>query len=396
MKESFDFIIVGAGIFGLSTAHSLRQRGYAVCVLNHGVIPDPLAAGTDISKIVRMEYGSDREYMDMAARSIPKWREWNRELGEEIYHEVGFILLAPEPMDGGRQAFESDSFAELLKRGYAPMQLDPEKLISTFPAFNSEYFNDGFFHSIGGYVRSGRVVELLTSSLKSKGVTVRDHTGVAEIEGSGEVLQGVILEDGSRVAANQIIVCAGTDTPRLVPDLAPYFRTTGHPVFHLNPANPELFTPPKFACFSADISNSGWYGFPLYPEKGIVKIANHGVGLVMDPRVDEGAITPQDEESLRDFLSGAIPSLENSPIVYFRRCCYTDTLDGHFWISRHPTIQGLTIGSGGSGHGFKMGPEIGEMIAKTALGEDHGYSNRYAWRHLDRETQSREEARSKS
>ena len=72
---------------------------------------------------------------------------------------------------------------------------------------------------------------------------------------------------------------------------------------------------------------------------------------------------------------------------------YTDTLDGHFWIDRHPEIKGLTVGSGGSGHGFKMGPVVGEMIATVAEGGQHKWSDRYQWRELSKDTIQREEAR---
>jgi len=68
-------------------------------------------------------------------------------------------------------------------------------------------------------------------------------------------------------------------------------------------------------------------------------------------------------------------------------------MDGHFWIDRHPEIRGLSVSSGGSGHGMKMGPVIGEMTADVAEGKKHQYSDRYDWRHIAAGDIQKEEAR---
>ena len=65
MQKTYDFLVLGAGIFGITTAIELIQQGYSVAIINPDQIPHPDAASTDISKIVRMEYGSDIEYMKM-------------------------------------------------------------------------------------------------------------------------------------------------------------------------------------------------------------------------------------------------------------------------------------------------------------------------------------------
>ncbi|HLF64367.1 MAG TPA: FAD-dependent oxidoreductase, partial [Saprospiraceae bacterium] len=140
---------------------------------------------------------------------------------------------------------------------------------------------------------------------------------------------------------------------------------------------------------------SGWYGFPYHPLAQVVKVANHGVGTSINPEKDERIVTADHEKHLRDFLKISIPSLAEAPLVYTRLCCYTDTLDGHFWIDQHPEIKHLTVATGGSGHAFKMGPMLGEMIADTAEGQRHKWSARYSWRELSSDTVQEEEARYK-
>jgi glycine/D-amino acid oxidase-like deaminating enzyme len=394
--KKYDFLILGAGIFGITTAIELRKKKYAVAIINPDKIPHPLAESTDISKIIRMEYGSDEEYMDMAIECIRIWKEWNELFHDQLYHETGFLLLSQSPFDDQSKSFEAASYYNLLKRGYKPQRIKSGDLAKHFPIFNHRVYKDGFYHSVGGYAESGRVVETLTKYAMQLGVDVYEGQIAEEIIVVNNNAEGVKTREGKRFNAGNIIVCAGNLTPFLVPDLKPYMRITGHPVFHLQPEQTDLFTYPQFTVFAADISQTGWYGFPLHPKEKVIKVANHGIGLeIKNPELDERVVYEKDIEDLRRFLKDSIPALANSPIVYTRRCCYTDTLDGHFWIDRHPEIEGLTIGSGGSGHGFKMGPVLGEMIAAVAEGETHKWSARYRWRHIDSNIKIQEEARFK-
>ena len=395
MKQ-YDFLILGAGIFGITTAIELCKKKYAVGIINPDTIPHPLAESTDISKIIRIEYGTDEEYMDMAAECITIWREWNELFQDKLYHETGFLLLSNTPLDTESKSFEAASYYNLLKKGYHPERVKPEDLAKRFPAINHHLYTDGFYHAVGGYAESGRVVETLTKYAIRLGADVYEGQTAEDIIITNLKVEGVKTREGKKFNAGHVIVCAGNLTPFLVPDLRPYMKITGHPVFHIKPGRPELFTKPGFSVFAADISNTGWYGFPLHPKDKVVKIANHGIGVeIKDPEHDERVVNEKDIDRLRNFLKESIPALANDPIVYTRRCCYTDTLDGHFWIDNHPEISGLTIGSGGSGHGFKMGPVLGEMIAAVAEGGTHKWSSRYRWRHIDGKIKIQEEARFK-
>ncbi len=386
-------LIIGAGIFGITTAVELRKRNYSVAILNPDKIPHPLAASTDISKIVRMEYGSDMEYMDMTIESMEMWREWNELFNETIYHEIGFLLVSSNSMDHKMHEFEKASFDNLIKKGFQPERLNSERIAARFPAFSHKKYTDGFFNKTAGFAESGRVVELLTKYAKQLGVKIIEGQTVEKLIIKNNKAEGVKTKEGELFNAENIIVCAGNFTPFLIPEIKPNFKITGHPVFHLKPKNPELFSPPRFTIFTADISNTGWYGFPLHPKEKVVKIALHSEGLELHPEHDERVVYKSDEVHFRNFLKESIPALADAPIVYTRRCCYTDTLDGHFWIDKHPEINNLIVGSGGSGHGFKMGPVIGKMIADVAEGSTHKWSDRYSWRQLGKDTKQQEEAR---
>jgi glycine/D-amino acid oxidase-like deaminating enzyme len=396
LKSHPDFLILGAGIFGITTAIELRKRKYQVAILNPGKIPHPLAESTDISKIIRMEYGTDIEYMEMVEECLPVWREWNDLFNEQLYHEVGFLLLSKNNFENNPLSFEAASFSNLVKKGYKPERLTTRDIKKFYPAINAEQYADGFYHSLGGYAESGKTVGRLTDYSRQLGCEIFEEQTANEILITNQKAIGVKTKEGKIFNAGHVVVCAGNLSPILIPALRPYMKITGHPVFHLQASQPELFSAEKFPVLAADISNTGWYGFPLHLKANVVKMANHGKGIELnDPENDERVVYESDIKHLRFFLKESIPTLANDKIVYTRRCCYTDTLDGHFWIDNHPEIKNLTIGTGGSGHAFKMGPVIGDMIATVAEGKDHNWSARYRWRHLDKSDTNKEEARFK-
>ena len=138
--KHYDFLIIGAGIFGVTTAIELCKRKHSVALLNPGTIPHPLAESTDISKIIRMEYGTDIEYMEMVEECLPVWREWNDLFNEKLFHETGFLLLSQQSLDTDKTSFELASYYNLIKKKYKPKRLDKNQLVKLFPFINAEKY----------------------------------------------------------------------------------------------------------------------------------------------------------------------------------------------------------------------------------------------------------------
>jgi glycine/D-amino acid oxidase-like deaminating enzyme len=93
VTSTSEFLVIGGGIFGITAALELRARGFDVSLLSPEPIPHPKAASTDISKAVRMEYGSDLDYMRMVDESIDGWQAWNEQFGVTLYHQVGMTFM---------------------------------------------------------------------------------------------------------------------------------------------------------------------------------------------------------------------------------------------------------------------------------------------------------------
>ncbi len=385
-------IVVGAGINGVTAAIELTRRGHKVVLVDPGPLPHPLAASTDISKAVRAAYGADEDYTALAERSMEVWREWNAQFAAELYHEVGFLFLRRQAMRRG--GFEFESFNLLQKRGHQLERMSPTRLRQRFPAWNAECYEDGFFEASAGYVESGRVVAELIKRAKSLGVESREGNRFADLDEADDRVRGVVLGNGNRIEGDGVVFAVGAWTPYLLPFTRDLFRATGHPVFHLKPRDPKLFMAERFPIFGADISTTGYYGFPLSRE-GVVKVANHGPGREMSPDSAERVVTADEENKLREFLSGTFPALLDAPIVYTRICMYCDTHDGHFWIAPDPERPGLILATGDCGHGFKFAPILGEIIADAVEGKDNPLLQKFRWRPEIRAGAAKEAARFK-
>ncbi|MEM6318233.1 MAG: FAD-dependent oxidoreductase [Bacteroidota bacterium] len=391
----YDFLIIGGGAFGLSTAISLAKKRYKVGLLNPDSIPHHLAASTDISKIVRMEYGTDEGYFKMAEICIERWHEWNDLFDERVYHEVGCLMLSKAPFDHSNSRFEKASYDQLTQNGYPSQRLNNGQLSQRFPVFNETIYANASFNPRAGFVESSLAIEKMATYARQLGVHTHEGQTAIELVIKNNTVQSVKTLEGQQFTAGTVVVAAGAHTPYLIPDLEPYLRATGHPVFWLKPTNPLQFRADKLPVFFADIANSGWYGFPLSAKKGVVKIARHADGLVLHPDKDDRQVQADEMAEMRRFLSESMPTLADAPLVYTRRCLYTDTLDGHFWIDYHPTVRGLAVSSGGSGHGMKMAPILGEITTDMLEGVSNPFLERFRWRHLEAGTLGGEEARAK-
>jgi len=137
----------------------------------------------------------------------------------------------------------------------------------------------------------------------------------------------------------------------------------------------------------ADISKTGFYGFPSHPSDGRVKIGHHGPGFPMknlsgsaiEEKLKE--VRDQVEVEYRKFIHESLPDLIDAHVIFSRLCIYCDTFDGNFLITEDPFFSSLYIAAGGSGHGFKFGPVLGELIADVVENKPNKFrKKKFQWR----------------
>jgi len=144
----------------------------------------------------------------------------------------------------------------------------------------------------------------------------------------------------------------------------------------VRPTRQEVFffgTPPGDTRFTegalpvwADHGAGFIYGIPGNEWRGF-KIADDTRGPPFDPTDGERIPTPETLRAARDYLALRFPGLKNAPLVESRVCQYENSPDEHFIIDRHPAAANAWLVGGGSGHGFKHGPAVGELVAGLVL-----------------------------
>jgi glycine/D-amino acid oxidase-like deaminating enzyme len=352
--------VIGAGVFGAWTAHHLHAAGARVSLVDAYGPANPRASSGDHSRILRCGYGPDDLYARMAWRSLQQWRDLQQRLGSDrvaLWHQSGVLWLAP---DG--DAYAAATRTTLERAGLAVDALTPADLRRRFPQIDPGDVSGALFEPECGVLMARRAVRALVSELQRKGV---DYVRGRVLPPSGPV-HAVQLDDGRVLEADRFVFACGPWLPRLFPDvLTGRIRPTRQTVVYFgSPSGTEQFGPahtPAWIDFPAGI-----YGVPDIDDRGLkVGIDEHGPPI--DPDSDDRVADPAALSRARVWLSQRFPAMTHAPIVEARVCQYENTSNGDFLIDRHPDHDNVWIVGGGSGHGFKHGPAVGEDAAHLVL-----------------------------
>ncbi|KAI8137605.1 FAD dependent oxidoreductase [Fennellomyces sp. T-0311] len=388
-------IVVGGGLFGLSTAYALSLKQYDVWVFDRNAVPSPDASSTDINKAVRMDYGGDTLSMQLMMEAYPYWYQWNKERAEmglsPVFNKTGCLLLTKGPLSD----YEVLSMKHIREAGYGHTIQEfptPESIVDRFPMFKDAVAN-GYCKGNTGWCNSTETIKHLYQKCIDNGVhfIVGPEKGCFEkLVLEGKIVQGIQTRDQQVHLGDRVILAAGSWTAGLL-DFGNRLQATGQAVIQFTPP-PELVKKFKgMPVWCGDISRTGFYGFPINGD-GKMKFASHSVGYI-SPRVSDNVSVPRTQvthqgdtiplkalERFRAFLAEFFPDTSKLDITYSRVCWYSDTTDGKFLIAPHPGYDNLVVASGDSGHAMKFAPNIGFKIAQILEGIESDYSRAWAWR----------------
>jgi len=352
-------IVVGGGVMGLSAACALAGRGVAVTLLERFVLGHDWASSHGLTRAIRHEYGPDEIYTRMVARSLVLWDELAQETGHYLYTETG-VLTFGQPNDGHTLA----GYDVMRAAGLPVEQLTAEECRQRFPQFNPRSYKAITYNPSGGMLHASDCLLALADRLRARGGTIREGVHVTRVEPQGEGGR-VMIHDGDALTADLVVVTAGPWVHDVLPDLKLPVRPTRQQVCYLSELSPQTFGVGVFPVFLAGME---YYGFPLQGP-GWLKVGCHTTGPQVDPNLTYEADL-QEVADVRAFLRRVIPRAAAGKLMLVDRCMYDVTPDEDFILDVHPGGSGVIIGSGFSGHGFKFGPLIGELLASVALGEE--------------------------
>jgi len=314
------------------------------------------------TRLIRATYGPDLIYTRMAARALELWKKNEADWGQQLYHRTGLVWLST----GDDDSYERASIDSLSACGIAHELMTPAEAAARFPQINFDGVRSVIYEPEAGYLAARMACQtVLESYLAEGGSYLQAHAEPGRI--SGNKMDGVRLSDGTSFSADHYVFACGPWLGRIfreqIGDLV--FPTRQEVFFFGNPAGDQRFDESQMPAWIEH--GAGFkYGMPGNLGRGF-KVADDARGLRFDPTDGDRIITAEGLEAAREYIAFRFPGLANAPLVDARVCQYEDTPDHHFIIDKLPGADNAWILGGGSGHGFKHGPAVGEMAASMIL-----------------------------
>ena len=361
MTKQPHVVVVGAGAFGGWTALWLRRGGARVTLLDAWGPGNSRASSGGETRVIRATYGPRAVYTRMAARALVLWKEHAQRWRRRLYHPIGVLWLVESD-----DQYEKASLPLLAEAGVAFEELSGAETARRYPQINCERVRWAIFEREGGYLTARAACAAVLEAVVAEGGEYRQLAAQPGGAGRGE-LAGLKLSDGTTLAADVYVFACGPWLGRLFPDVVgERVRSTRQEVYFFGtPAGDRRFTEDALPVW-ADHGTRFMYGIPGNEGRGF-KVADDTRGPDFDPSAGERIPTPAGLAAAREYLAFRFPELKSAPLVESRVCQYENTADEHFIVDRHPAAANAWLVGGGSGHGFKHGPALGELVARLVL-----------------------------
>ena len=359
VHKTYDVVVIGAGVFGAWTAWHLAKRGQRVALVEAYGPGHSRASSGGETRIIRMGYGADELYTRWSKRSLEQWMQFSAATGLPLFLETGVLWMAGEDDERLRQ-----TKATLRRNGVAFEELDRAALEKRYPQIGLEEIRCGILEPHSGVLMARRAVAAVADDAVKRGVEYR-NAQVVRPTGSGRV-NHVMTSHGEVIAAGHFIFACGAWLGKLFPDVLGLriFPSRQEVFFFGIPAGDTRFAPLELPTwlFQEDLV----YGMPDIENRGL-KIAFDEHGERVDPDSQSRIVSPAMTEAVRKYVARRFPALKDAPIVETRVCQYENSSNGDFLVDRHPEMENVWLVGGGSGHGFKHGPALGEYVAGQLL-----------------------------
>lgn len=356
-------VVVGAGAFGGWTALWLARKGAHVTLVDAWGPGNARASSGGETRVIRATYGTRRVYTKLAARALALWRDHDRQFDRRFFTTTGAIWLF-----GKDEAFGRASADGLAAEGLPFEWLSPAESAKRFPQFAYDGIHSVLFEADAGYLLARRACEHVAGRVAAEGGTVRTGAVSAPVRVEGSPLQRLSLSDGSTLEADLFLFACGPWLGTLFPDvIGARVTATRQEVYYFGtPPGDTRFTDPHMPVW-VDFGEKLMYGIPGNVNRGF-KVADDTPGPPFDPSAGSRDLTREGIEAARAFVARRFPALARAPFLGGEVCQYEASPDSHFIVDRHPAAANVWIAGGGSGHGFKMGPALGEALAAAMLG----------------------------
>jgi monomeric sarcosine oxidase len=362
MHSKAHVAVIGAGAFGGWTALYLLRRGAQVTLLDAWGPGNSRSSSGGETRIIRGTYGPNQPYTKMAARALRLWTENQARWKQQLFHRSGVLWIATSEND----QYERSSLPMLQESGVAYQELSVREVGKRWPQMNVEDVRWAIYESGSGFLSARMACQAVVKGFLAEGGEYK-QTAVLPRDLESGVPNGLLLSDGSRLTADQYVFACGPWLSKLFPEtIGARIRPTKQDVFFFgSPAGDDRFAEPKLPVW-ADNHERFIYGIPAADGRGF-KVADDTRGPEFDPTSGERVVSEEGLKTIRDYVAFRFPAMKDAPLIETRVCQYENSPDNHLIIHRHPQANNVWLVGGGSGHGFKHGPVVGEMVAESVM-----------------------------
>ena len=354
IQNKYDVAVIGAGVFGAWTAWHLAKRGQRVALIEaYGPAHSRASSGGE-SRIIRMGYGADELYTRWSKKSLKQWKEFFAATRQPLFLETGVLWMA------GDDDKRLEQTSTTLKRcGVEFEELNRSTLEKRYPQIGLDAIKRGIFEPKSGVLMARRAVAAVVEDAVRLGAEYR-CAQVMNPRGPSRV-EHITTSRGERITAREFVFACGPWLGKVFPDVlgSRIFPSRQEVFFFGIPAGDTRFAPPALPTwlFQEDLV----YGMPDIEGRGL-KIAFDEHGERVDPDTQSRIVSLAMTDAVKKYVTRRFPALKDAPIVETRVCQYENTSNGDLLIDRHPEMENVWFVGGGSGHGFKHGPIVGEYV----------------------------------
>ncbi len=340
----------------------LRRRGAQVTLVDGWGPGNSRSSSGGETRVIRGVYGKSRVYTSMARRAFALWHENEARWKKTLYTRTGALWMVADSGD-----FVRESIPFLREFGFAYEEIPTAEARRRYPQIDFAGIEWTLLEKEAGYLLARRSCADVVEGFLAEGGTFREAMAVPG-EIAGGRLAGVALSDGTRLTADVYVFACGPWLPKLFPEvIGGRIEPTRQEVFYFGtPAGDARFSERHLPVWVE--TPRFFYGIPGNERRGF-KIADDARGDPFDPTSGDRTPSAGAIQAAREFLARRFPALAGAPLLESRVCQYENSPDQNFIVDRHPGAGNVWLVGGGSGHGFKHGPALGELVAGNVVGE---------------------------
>jgi glycine/D-amino acid oxidase-like deaminating enzyme len=356
-------VVVGAGAFGGWSALYLLRAGFNVTLIDAWGAGNSRSSSGDETRVIRSTYGSNELYFDLNVRSLELWKENERQFSRQLFFNSGVLWFCYEK----KTPIVDDSIPFSRKHNMEYEYLSRKELHMRFPVVETADLHHAFLDPFGGYLKARESCQAVAEAFSREGGDFIQAMVYPGKTTSGKINE-VILSSGKHLSADLYLFACGSWLGQLFPEvLNSVIQCTRQEVYYFGlPADHALL----YESFPVWVDVDGkdfYYGIPGNNHRGF-KIGVDKRGEKFDPGSDDRRPNPDVLSHAREFIGHRFPGLKHAPLIENRVCPYENSPDGNFIFDVHPEASNVLLLGGGSGHGFKHGPALGERVAQALEG----------------------------